>query len=524
MKILIWGTGKIATRYLKYGYFSGYQIVGFIDTNSTEGKFQGYVVNKPDKINAVKYDYIIVCVKNSNEEILKECIRLDFNISKIVFVNYYAGFGNIDDKYVKLLPIGDTIKKLFPNIYIQIEEYRAQHEYMYKNIARNSFNDVAFIKKIGVSHVVAWIPVELLFFERTADVVQDDYTESWEECHSEWQDLPVICSRPYRNLFEFFLTGKTLPYVYYKWWIAMHTARGESISITCQELIEKRFREFQIMQRNMNRGMDFFIEHPAMAKWNIKGYFNLWDGHHRVAFLYHSGVKRIPICVTKEDYEKWLNTDKARKVYDLINKQNRFEFYQPILNPYFVDIRSYREDFTKSRLHHILEYFGNRRFAGKKVIDIGACLGYFGQMFARLGAAVTMIEYDPVHYELLCELNKLMRVSCKNIKLPFECFDTDERFDIAIMLTVFYPYLKDGKVKKEFLNRLDKYVSTALIWESGDEIEMEKDVIIQNTKFKYFKHLCYTFGTGKIRELGVFFADEHEMCITNIGEIENYNT
>lgn len=508
MDILIWGTGKLANRYLDNHYFAGHKIVGFIDTYAKEEQYKGYTVIRPQNIKNTKYDYIIVCVKEYNEDILKKCIDLRLNIREILFINYYAGFGKISSKYVDLLPTEELAKDIFPELYIQMDGFKTQIEYMHVNKEINTFHDESLIEKIGNSLVVAWIPVELLFFERTEDVAIDVYTEAWKELHRELADYPIICSKPHKSLYEFFINGKVFPVAYCEWWSETFSTRGLNSGMTNEDIIGQRFREFVLMQNNLNQGMDFFIKHPSMGKWNKKGYFNLWDGHHRALFLYYSGMRRIPVCVTEEDYVAWMNVEKAKSVYEIIKKQNRFEFYQPILNPYFTNIRSYRDDYTKSRLHHLLNFLGNKRLVGRSVIDIGACLGYFGQMFARMGAEVTMIEYDPTHYELLCELNKLMYVDCKTVMQPFETFETEDTFDIAIMLTVFYPYMKDTAVKKKFLDHINKYVNDLLIWESGDMIESEKEEILKHTKFRHFTHLCYTYGTGKFRELGIFSVVE----------------
>ena len=176
---------------------------------------------------------------------------------------------------------------------------------------------------------------------------------------------------------------------------------------------------------------------------------------------------------------------------------------------YFLLLHPYRENYVKSRLHHILEYLGSSRVRGKRVLDIGACLGYFGQMFARMGAEVTMVEHDVVHYELLIELNKLLHVKCRTVLQPFEDYESEIKFDIAIMLTVFYPYMDDDALKIKFLNKVEKYVKHILIWESGDNPEFEKEQIMRHTKFRVFKHLCFTYATGKFREMGIFFADKN---------------
>ena len=508
MKILIWGTGKIAARYIQYGFFCTHEIIGFVDTFKHDTTFKGYPVYEPMKINVLSFDYLVVCVMKSNEKILETCVNENVNLEKVIFVNADAGFGMIGDKITKLLPSEEKIKELFPILFMNMKERREQQGYMQENFSRNKFEDVSLITNVGDSHVVAWIPVELLFSERAEDNVLDNYTEEWKAQNMEWENHPLVCFKPYESLYRFLMRGERFPAVYCQWWQRLFTSRGLNSGLSDEELVEKRFREFMIMQGELNKGMEFFIQHPSVGHWNKNGYFNLLDGHHRAAFLYNSGLRKIPVRTPKVDYESWLNTEVAKKVHSIIKKQERFEFYQPVLNPYFMNLHPYREDYAKSRIHHMLEYFGNTRFTNRTVLDVGACLGYFGQMFARMGAKVTMIEHDPIHFELLDELNKLLYVDCEMVRQPFEDYETSQTYDIAIMLTVFYPYMEDEVVKMKFLDNINRYVKGILIWESGDRADYEKEQIMKYTKFKTFEHLCYTYATGKFRELGIFFVNE----------------
>lgn len=507
MKILIWGTGKIAARYLKYGFFCAHDIIGFVDTFKKNPVFEGYNVYSPSQIGGLLFDYLVICVLNSNEAILKSCINEGVDLKKVIFINAEAGFGGSASEYIEKLPGDEHFKELFPVMYMIHKERQEKQEYVQENFSRNKFKDESIINNMGDSHVVAWIPVELLFSERAEDNVLDNYTEEWKAQNREWENHPLVCFKPYESLYRFFMRGERFPSIYCQWWQRLFTSRGLNSGLSDEDLVEKRFREFMIMQGELNKGMDFFIKHPSVGHWNKKGYFNLLDGHHRAAFLYNSGLRKIPVRISKGDYELWLNTGIARKVHDIIKKQERFEFYQPVLNPYFMNLHPYREDYAKSRIHHILEYFGNTRFANRTVLDVGACLGYFGQMFARMGAKVTMIEHDPIHFELLNELNNLLYADCETVMQPFENYETSKSFDIAIMLTVFYHYLKDEKVKKKFLENINRYVKSVLIWESGDRADYEKEQIMKYTKFKTFEHICYTYATGKFRELGIFFVN-----------------
>ena len=508
MKILLWGTGKLAAKYMRYEYFCAHEIIGFVDTFKKHDLFMNYPVYYPTQVKDLLFDAMVVCVRNSNEDILDACIKENVDLAKVFFIGYDLGFGAADEKYVEQLPDLSGIKGISSILYLTLEEQAVRRNYLLENANEDKFQDTSFISNVGDEHVIAWLPVELLFSERAEDNVLDVYTEAWIEQNREWENHPIICFGPYRNLFRFFMQGQEFPAEYCRWWQRLFTSRGMSSGMTDEELIEKRFREFMIMQNELNTGMDFFIKHPAIGKWNEKGYFNLLDGHHRTIFLYYSGLRKIPVQIPRKDYECWCNMDAAKAVHAIATKQERFEFYQPILHPYFLTLHPYRENYAKSRLHHILEYLGHTRFKGKSVLDIGACLGYFGQMFARMGAEVTMIDHDPIHFELLTALNKMLHIECEAIMQPFEEFDSRQKFDIAVMLTVFYPYMEDEEVKMKFLNKINAYINHALIWESGDEPDLEKDLIMKHTKFKMFKRLCVTYATGKFREMGIFFAGE----------------
>lgn len=511
MKILIWGTGKLATRYMEFDYFGGHEIVAFVDSYKKDSQFMGYKVYSPEDIGTLVYDCLIVCVAKENDTILEKCIAERIDLKKVFFAVKNLDFKNVNKSYVGKLPSLDAFSNTFPMVCKDIKEYKNDILY-YKNtdVLNGKVEDNALIRNLGENHIVAWIPVELLFSERQEDNHLSVYTDEWRRQNRVWENHPIIAFEPYRNLFQFFLSGTSYPDKYCKWFQYLFISRGLTSGYTDEQLIEKRFREFMNMQKELNQGMTFFIEHPATAKWNPKGYFNLADGHHRTSFLYYSGLTRIPVQITRRDYELWSNRETALEVRQFILNQKREEFYQPILNPYFFKLRTYREGFAKSRLHQLLEHFNATRFVGKKVVDIGANLGYMGQAFCRMGADVTLIEPDLLHYELMQKVNKLLYTNCRIVTQKFEEYEGATNYDIAILLTVFYPYLSDETIRSKFIDKLNQNVSQMIIWESGDEADIEKRYILQNTKFHRYTHLCYTYATGKFRELGLFMTDDSE--------------
>lgn len=504
-KILVWGTGRLSRRYLSSGFFSQAKILGFIETKPLKSEFEGYRVYSVNEINEIDYDLILVCVIDDCENIYNTCVENGIALKRVLFVSWKSSISFTEEMKNKLCNEKE-LKEDFPYIEHEMREKRDQYLYIFNDdVISEELNDSAYICDGDGDSVVVWVPVELLFAEDGDKADVEGRTAEWTAHNRKWSNHPIISFEPYRNLFEFFITGRDYPKLYCDWFQGLFTTRGLTSGYTDELLIEKRYREFRMMQRELNKGTEFFTTHPAMATWNSRGYFNLLDGHHRVSFLYQSGFTRMPIMISRDEYEIWKNYNKANEAHEEICRQERKEFYQPIPNPYYMNLHTYRDEFNKSRLHHLLEYFGPKRMTGKKVVDIGANLGYISQMFYRMGAEVTMIEFDPNHYKLLKIINEMLYVKARVATEAFENYAGKDIFDIAIMLTVFYPYFdEDAHVRDAFIKRLNENVNEMLIWESGNRADEEKAYILENTKFKNYERICYTYATGKFREMGIF--------------------
>lgn len=506
MRCLLWGTGKVAERYVKSGMFAGHKIVAFVDTFKRADSFFDCPVLSVDEVSQLDFDVCVVCVAKNNDEILQLCVDKNFDLSKFFFPFACDGFGNVPIQYANLLIQAGSIKTDFPVLYQNVLELQMAKKYISDNA--EIFSDTALIRKIGQEYVVAWIPVELLFSERTDDYVSrtnfKTATKEWRLFHSQYSDIPLVGFEPHRTLFSFFRNGDAYPRKYLDWYQSVFVTQGLAVPLSDVEILKKRFREFRIMQSELNKGMQFFVDLPAKATWNERGYFNLWDGHHRSMFLYVSGCSKIPVQISTLDYEKWSNQDSAIKLKELVASQKRVEFYQPIPNPYFLNLNTNRDNFCKSRLHHLMEYFNATKFAGKRVVDIGANIGYFGSHFARLGADVTMVEPDLAHFELAKQARDLLHIKCQIVNQKFEVYEDFQHFDMAILLTVLYHYLSNEQIKRLFFEKLNEMVDEMIVWESGDDPDYEKTQIIENTKFKNYTHLAYTYATRRFRELGLF--------------------
>lgn len=81
-KILIWGTGKIARRFIENGY-SG-EIIGFVETNRSVDSFMGKPVYDSRNF-PTQYDYIVVASTFATE-IYNLIKRMNIDCSKIIFL------------------------------------------------------------------------------------------------------------------------------------------------------------------------------------------------------------------------------------------------------------------------------------------------------------------------------------------------------------------------------------------------------------------------------------------------------
>ena len=81
-KLLIWGIGELAKRFI-YNGFKG-EIIGFIETTKSINIFMNKPVYGSEELPK-EYDYIIVA-NSYTTEIYQLCLKLDIDITKVIFL------------------------------------------------------------------------------------------------------------------------------------------------------------------------------------------------------------------------------------------------------------------------------------------------------------------------------------------------------------------------------------------------------------------------------------------------------
>lgn len=98
IKILVWGTGRIATEVIENGL--GASVEGFIDSNKTKETFAGRIVYGLDDVWP-EYDYIVMANMYSNE-VYESCIAKGIDIDKTIFlrgIKKQLGVANLETLY-----------------------------------------------------------------------------------------------------------------------------------------------------------------------------------------------------------------------------------------------------------------------------------------------------------------------------------------------------------------------------------------------------------------------------------------
>ena len=510
-RYIIYGAAEGGKRVYQNMSCCGYSVLGFFDRRAQEiGSLYGLPVFDPETYqhNDTEHTVIIISVRTPFEHEAIATYLHKFGYDKIVYrpcsgmIPNSGEMRRLEQTYERL--ISGNIKE--DCVFIKYAEQL--------NIGK-LFNDAVI--KVDEDEVVAYIPTDLCF---SATKEQIQAQNVWSEIENNQRvidriDLPIYMG--WYEIIHFFKAcmgmehNTTAAVEAYKDWVRKNPLARWNLYARDNDAVNNRIVEritvYNGLESVYKRGASFFEAHPVLADWNPRGYFNIKDGGHRVSFFVAKGVSLIPAAMSKEDYDLWIHSDALEQCRNYMIGKNMLAAYAPIPHPNFYQFSTYRDIGGYTRIHKISEFlcYNQIKFEGRKVLDAGAYYCYLSQFFARLGAQVTAIEYNRESHEFAKRLNKLLYCSDINcVCASLDDFDISQHFSLTIMLTVLYPYM-DSEMGLRMLKNIDAVTDDILIWESGDQPEKEIQYIKDNSSFCNYLKLSETVGTGKIRELGIFY-------------------
>lgn len=507
-KIIIYGCSGNGIYYYRKLKEKGYKVEAFIDMRADEMGNAILIdecsvpVYQLRELKDIKKSNIIIfiAIRNSIEQ---------NNIAKLL---YKDGYENVI--FIPMLKENINNKN---NINILRQFYRDFIEGIFKDnkslpklnclFQNKLFQDYALIKR-NTTHVIAWAPISIVFYYSLKQKMR--MIESFGISHAKntdeiYLDKSIFQVEYINQLFDFFLLGEKNLDTYFDFENKISNSVKNKSSVKNQLWLEDRQKCVEIMERGTNRGEDYWVESAIPVEWNSKGFFNICDGAHRLAYLNAMNMHMVPIQTTIDDYNKWINPSVNEEVIEMLKRNDIKEFEAPIVHPWYYECNSREEKVGVLIIKLLLKHLGAKGIKKNySVLDVEPHEGYYLQHFARLGAQTTGIVKNEKERELLWNFNKLFYLDEKILILLEKELQKQKGKHNIVFLMKKLSQFEDEEECIEYLHWINSIISETIVWESGIDYEKEKKLILDHTDFKKYHFFKRILSDKIIREVGIF--------------------
>lgn len=322
-----------------------------------------------DKLSTYGFKYFLY--KNPENECLKEM--------NTFFDNFY--------NYKKLLGV-------------TIPEYKKENNRISKKIILEKTEEC----------VTALVPIELLFAMPSENI--ENLPTGKSEYVSKMGKSIIYFLYCYHLIeaFEIGIEAKIWePYInsYYKFSVSGMKNSEDVRKENFRKYVVRRFKIFEKMNELYCTQPNFFHNNPIIVKWNKAGYFNIYDGQNRTAFLMVKGVKYIACKMSNECFRLWENQCALKELLHYL-KDNKVVMDFPILNPYFLLNEDLNFKYNKILIDYF-RYFSQEEIeiCNNRILCYRSEVGYYAQQFTRMGGDVIIHCANNKNRKLIEFLNKL---------------------------------------------------------------------------------------------------------------------
>lgn len=485
LPILIYGAGEVGENCAVSLRKEGYKVIAFLD-QFKEGIdiITGFEVirlgNKSEKIQPEK-SLVIICLANGNihKKVADKLFMLGYQYIAFLPLNFA-----LSDKIKNGLTnnYNNILGKRY-NIIRPIESY---DNYYYPQIKMAS----AIIRRDG-EYIVAWLGLEALYTE-TLELWTGDKGKVYGE--EKFHNINISLYHAYKQLFGYF-SGKSDNYIKYVEGSKLLVKKDE---YELKQIVEERYKLFLEFKKNINRGMEFFINSAPYVVFN-QDHFNLVGGHHRTIFLLNEGHTLFPVKMSKKDYKIWCNNYGFYKLRRFIYKEGIRELFAPIPHPAFIDFPSLRDNYGDTLFEAVLTFLQEKSCKGMTALDISDSNGYFSRIGIRGGLInIICMQNNMQQVELVRLINELLYLHDITVCVVNEEF-IGGRYDIGFAINVI------EKVNgTELFRILDSCIEKYLFWEFNEDNLQYKGIFINDYHFTEYKCLYKENLGTNILELGVF--------------------
>lgn len=412
--ILIYGAAFGGT--ILYGKMKqqNYRIIGFVDQRADEiGSLCGLPVYAIDRIKDIPQTepvIVIIAVKNvfEHSRIARNLIK--HGIYHIIYKPYAVLKGYVGMEAQELF---DTHNQLIDHGYCNNRFLCAANE-----IERHMELKKEYLLDEAPGTETVFLPLIMLFENKDISGLH--------------RERNVCFLYPHIQFFRYLQGDVNASAQYYMEYCDMAARELGSFSTTKaweRNVIRNRAEVYHQMNHAFLFQKDFFVSNAPAAEWNEKGYFNLESGKHRAAFFASRRLMYIPVRISHQDAEQWINGEQLGSVNQILQENEMFELKAPIEHPYFFQMPCMAENFFyglccvlaeklggvfyENPMDHVLE----QKHIYLKVDDCG----FLSRFFRRCGASVFYANQND--RELMAALDQLFYIALPEQGAQKEVYD-----------------------------------------------------------------------------------------------------
>ncbi len=337
MRYIIYGAGGNCYHIKRLFEKERYSITAILDRRAEEiHNIDDTPVYTPEQFASLEQlkdnSVIIVSVKNvfDHINIARELIALGYR--NIIYKPFPILHGEHDEEWDSIDYAYEAIveEEVLSNlIRREIACSREDHLLIFK--------DELMIEE-GSETVMCWIPIELVCNYKREDA---------------YKLLPMAAFYPLLNIYQYLLNSG---YVY-KWeeiendfflysmdWVER---TGKKLSVGLKNsMINSRISVFDEMQRKVDIDKRFFVRNAVSVKRvDYIRFYLTTSGRNRVSFLIAKGCRFIPVRMSREDYNCWLNQQNFEGLRQYLEKMNINRLFTSVPHPLMTSFASETTDY-----------------------------------------------------------------------------------------------------------------------------------------------------------------------------------
>ncbi len=183
---------------------------------------------------------------------------------------------------------------------------------------------------------------------------------------------------------------------------------GIETSKSWEDTVIHRFLDiFHHMEYSYEHDTDFFLRSAVRATLGSDGNFHIHSGKHRNCYLLAKGKRYLPLRISKQDYELFINQKKSERIWEYLQNTEELQILPGIYqNPFFYNYPTTETLDTEKALFSLIgDYYRNQTtdslLPDKKEITLTMPQALWADAYLTAGYKVKIIENNPALLHLL---------------------------------------------------------------------------------------------------------------------------